>query len=227
MPPPPPVVDVEVRELTVPMATVSPAVMPLLISAAELVTRPTCTSTRAVCPSEPMTRTVYEPDDPLSAEAGTVTTLSNSAVVTATLADIPARTAAGGLVRVTLTAYVTTLEPPVVAATGEIWVTAPATVAPAAVTVTVAGWPTFSFTMSVSVKLPVTIIGPAWSWMAYPDGAMVPATTFTAVTTPSSGATSWAPARAVFALVRLAWALATAAVSLWIWMTVAGTIFVA
>jgi len=116
------VVVVPVFAVVVPLTTVSPALRPLVISAIELVTRPTCTDLLATVPLV-TTWTVYPAvEEPESAVAGTRRTLSTEAVVTVTVALMPARTVSGGLVRVIVTAYVATLEPPPVelAATGTI-----------------------------------------------------------------------------------------------------------
>src|SRR5450759_36241 len=146
--------------------------------------------------------------------AGTAMTLVASAVVTAMLAVIPARTVAGAAGSAIRTAYVTTLEPapePLLLddAVGVIWLTVPSIgVVPAAATVTAVVWPTFSLLMSPSAKLAVTCIGPTWSWIASPDGARTPATTPTAVTMPSAGAVSVAAATWSWACRTVSWALA-------------------
>jgi hypothetical protein len=141
-------------------------------------------------------------------------TLAACPVVTAALAVIPESTVAGALVSVIRTAYVTTLELLLLdAAVGVISLTVPSIgVVPAAETVTVVAWPTFSLLMSLSAKLAVTCIGPTSSVIALPDGASTPATTPTDATTPSAGAVSVAAATWIFAcrtdscaLTMLAW----------------------
>ena len=122
--------------------------------------------------------------------AGTRRTLSTDAVVTVTVALMPERTVAGGLVRVTVTAYVATLLAPLEdEATGTIWVSVPGTETPAPVTDTEAVWPTLRLEMSDSAKLALATIGPTDSSIAYPlVGALTPGRTLTAMIRPSAGA---------------------------------------
>jgi hypothetical protein len=86
----------------VPVTTVSPAARPLLISAREVVTRPTCTAVVVVWPAELTTCTVYDPAESDRAVGGIAITSAAWAVVTAALADMPASTVAGGSVSVTV-----------------------------------------------------------------------------------------------------------------------------
>ena len=94
-------------------------------------------------------------------------TSAASAVVTATLADIPDSTVAGGSVSVTVASYVTTLlpvdEPEL---TGEIPVTVPRTVVEIALTVAVAAWLSLRLEMLLSVKLAVTCRALPWTLIA-------------------------------------------------------------
>ena len=87
---------VDVRGVEIPTTTVSPAVSPLVIAAYWVVIRPTVTGTLLeIEPSAAITRTPYVPLEPTRAIAGTAITLSASAVVIETLADMPAFTSAG------------------------------------------------------------------------------------------------------------------------------------
>ena len=161
-PVPLPEVVVPVRVEVVPVTTVSPLLRPVVIWANEVVTRPTWTSTVVGVLPLFKTCTVYPAvAEPCSAVAGTRRELSTEAVVTVTVALMPESTVTGGLVSVTVTAYVATLlEPLVEDATGTICVRVPGTDTLAPVTETVADCPILRLEMSYSAKLAVATIGP-------------------------------------------------------------------
>ena len=128
-----------------------------------------------------------------------------------------------------MTAYVTTLLvlPPVEAeAAGTICVSVAGTEAPAAVTETVADWPTLREVISDSVKLAVATIGPIDSSTAYVDGALTPGRMLTAMINPSAGATMEAPVTAAWSASTVAWAEATLAWSAWTVVLEVGAVFV-
>ena len=111
---PPPVVVVVVRVLVVPTTTTSPWLKPPVICGHRCGHQPDLDGAgRDAAVAALDLDVVAGGGRALSAVAGTRSVFATDAVVTVTVALIPASTVAGGLVRVTVTAYVTTLlEPP-------------------------------------------------------------------------------------------------------------------
>ena len=93
---------------------------------------------------------------------------------------------------------------------------------PTALIVTSAAWPTLRLGTSLSENAAVTAIPLDCTSMAVPDGAVAPATMFTAEMRPAMGALIEALSTAVWAASTFDWALATPAWSEAIWAAVDG-----